>query len=147
MSAQSAYGYKGQDSLILLVEHGGYLFNTKSNRIHRQAELDIKNGNVLTGNLGNFYRRYYNNTGKVWYVNSKTRALKTLQLSTPDKLNYVDMERYHVVHDSRGIIWISTYGNGLFAYDTLTEELQHFDFQIDGFSHISSQLSAISHGR
>ena len=48
------------------------------------------------------------------------------------------MERYHIVHDSRGIIWISTYGNGLFAYNTITEELQHFDFQIDGFSHISS---------
>ena len=44
------------------------------------------------------------------------------------------MERYHIVHDSRGIIWISTYGNGLFAYNTITEELQHFDFQIDGFS-------------
>lgn len=125
-----------QDDWVIFTSNGGYLFNTKTNRIHRQAELDIKNGNVLTDNLGNFW--IYNNTGKVWYVNSKTRALKTLQLSTPDKLNYVDMERYHVVHDSRGIIWISTYGNGLFAYDTLTEELQHFDFQIDGFSHISS---------
>lgn len=30
-----------------------------------------------------------------------------------EKRNYVDRERYYVVHDSRGIIWIGTYGNGL----------------------------------
>lgn len=71
-----------QDDWVIFTSNGGYLFNTKTNRIHRQAELDIKNGNVLTDNLGNFW--IYNNTGKVWYVNSKTRALKTLQLSTPD---------------------------------------------------------------
>lgn len=89
----------------------------------------------------------HNNTGQVWYVNATTHAVKTFRLSPPDKLNYVDMERYHIVHDSRGIIWISTYGNGLFAYNTITEELQHFDFQIDGFQPHQLQLSAIHHGR
>ncbi|WP_294612177.1 two-component regulator propeller domain-containing protein [uncultured Bacteroides sp.] len=125
-----------QDDWVIFTSTGGYIFDMKTCQVSRQPELDIRNGNVLTDNLGNYW--IYNHTGKVWYVNAKTRAIKTLQLSTPDKLNYVDMERYHVVHDSRGIIWISTYGNGLFAYNTFTEELQHFDFQIDGFSHISS---------
>ncbi len=125
-----------QNDWVIFTSTGGYIFDMKTCQVSRQPELDIRNGNVLTDNLGNYW--IYNHTGKVWYVNAKTRAIKTLQLSTPDKLNYVDMERYHVVHDSRGIIWISTYGNGLFAYNTFTEELQHFDFQIDGFSHISS---------
>ena len=43
-----------------------------------------------------------------------------------DKLGFIDKERYYIVHDSRGIIWISTYGNGLFAYDPATESIQHF---------------------
>ena len=42
-----------------------------------------------------------------------------------DKLGFIDKERYYIVHDSRGIIWISTYGNGLFAYDPATESIQH----------------------
>jgi len=125
-----------QDDWVIFTSLGGYVFNTKTCQVSRQPELDIKNGNVLTDNLGNFW--VYNNTGKVWYVNAQTRAIKVFELSTPDKLNYVDMERYHIVHDTRGVIWISTYGNGLFAFDTTTEQLQHFDFKIDGFSHISS---------
>ena len=45
---------------------------------------------------------------------------------TEDKLDHIDFERYHIVHDSRGIIWISTYGNGLFAYDPIEDKLEHF---------------------
>lgn len=125
-----------QNEWVIFTNTGGYLFDMKTQRISRHPNLDIRNGNVLTDNRGDFW--IYNNTGQVWYVNATTHAVKTFRLSPPDKLNYVDMERYHIVHDSRGIIWISTYGNGLFAYNTITEELQHFDFQIDGFSHISS---------
>ena len=51
---------------------------------------------------------------------------KRFQLIPEDKLGYIDYERYHIVHDSRGIIWISTYGNGLFAYDTTEDKLEHF---------------------
>ncbi len=29
----------------------------------------------------------------------------------------------HIVHDSRDIVQISTYGNGLFAYDLATESI------------------------
>ena len=50
------------------------------------------------------------------------------------------IERYHIVHDSRGIIWISTYGNGLFAYDTTEDKLEHFLANINDQSHISSDF-------
>ena len=45
----------------------------------------------------------YKRQGQVWYVNATTHAVKTFRLSPPDKLNYVDMERYHIVHDSRAV--------------------------------------------
>ena len=57
-----------------------------------------------------------------------------------DKLSYIDFERYHIVHDSRGIIWISTYGNGLFAYDTAEDKLEHFLANINDKSHIASDF-------
>ena len=62
------------------------------------------------------------------------------QMIPADKVNYIDEERYHIVHDSRDIVWIYTYGNGLFAYDLATDELQHFESNINGFSHITSNF-------
>ena len=31
-----------------------------------------------------------------------------------------------MVRDDRGIVWISTYGNGLFTYDIQEDRLEHF---------------------
>lgn len=102
---------------------------------------EYKKGQVQIDNRGNFW--IYNHTGKVWYVNAKTRFVKSFQLIPADKVNYIDEERYHIVHDSRDIVWISTYGNGLFAYDLATDELQHFESNINGFSHITSNFCNI----
>lgn len=55
-----------------------------------------------------------------------------------EKVGYIDMERYHIVHDSRDILWISTYGNGLFTYDLRTDELRHFKADDSRSSLISS---------
>ena len=53
-------------------------------------------------------------------------------------MGYIDVERYSFIHDSRDIIWITTYGNGLFAYDLNTGDLQHFTFEVSHSSHINS---------
>ena len=127
-----------QDDWIIFTEDGGYVFNLKTHRISKDAELDIEKAQVQADNRGNFW--IYNHTGKVWYVNSRNRSVKTFQLIPTDKVNYIDEERYHIVHDSRDIVWISTYGNGLFAYDLTTDELQHFTSNINGFSHITSNF-------
>ena len=127
-----------QSDWIIFTENGSYVFNLKKHQVRRDAELDIERGQVQTDNRGNFW--ICNHTGKVWYVNAKTQAVKTFQLIPADKVNYIDEERYHIVHDSRDIVWISTYGNGLFAYDLTTDELQHFPSNINGFSHITSNF-------
>ena len=56
-----------------------------------------------------------NNTGSMWYVNTQTQEVRQFRFMDPDKMGYIDRERYNIVHDSRDIIWVSTYGNGLFA--------------------------------
>jgi signal transduction histidine kinase/ligand-binding sensor domain-containing protein/DNA-binding response OmpR family regulator len=117
---------------------GGYVFHLDSRRLERSRELDIPRGIVLTDNRGNFW--VYNHTGKVWYINAGTRLTKTFRLIPEDKVGYIDTERYHILHDSRDIIWISTYGNGLFAYDLNSGELQHFTSGTNGISHIASNF-------
>ena len=87
-------------------------------------KLNIKEGIVLSDNRDNYW--VFNHTGKIYYILSETGETKELQLIPKDKLSYIDNERYHIVHDSRGIIWISTYGNGLFAYKPSEDKLEHF---------------------
>lgn len=133
------YGsFRMKDDWMIFTEDGGYAFNLKTYRVTRSGNLDIKRGIVQKDNRGDYW--IYNRTGKLWYVTAETGAVREFQLLPTDNMKYIDEERYHVVHDSRDIIWISTYGNGLFAYDLATEELQHFTADINGFSHISSNF-------
>lgn len=127
-----------QDDWMVLTSNGTYMFDTSTFRVSRSTLLDIKEGRVQTDNRGNYW--ICNHTGKVWYVNAKTRAVKEFRLMPDDKVGYIDRERYEIVHDSRDILWISTYGNGLYTYDLRKDELQHFTSDISGFSHINSNF-------
>lgn len=128
--------FRLQDDWIILTTEGGFVFNLRSHAVSRPEKWNIKGGYVQNDNRGNYW--IYNSTGKVWYVNAQTAAIKTFQLMPNDKVHFIDKERYCIVHDSRDIIWISTYGNGLFAYDLKKDELQHFTFEVNGMNHISS---------
>lgn len=97
---------------------------------------EYKNGNVTRDNKGNAW--VHNYTGNVWYVNTSTGDIKPFQFLSSEHLGYIDVERYSIIHDSRDIIWITTYGNGLFAYDLNTGGLQHFTFEVSHSSHINS---------
>lgn len=125
-----------QGDLYIFTSVGGYVFRSKTGELTHAGELDIKDGEVQKDNRGNYW--IYNKTGKVYYINALTRTIKSFVLIPEEKLHYIDLERYRFVHDSRDIIWISTYGNGLFAYNLLTDELQHFTASMSGFSHIPS---------
>lgn len=110
---------------VIFTSQGGYIFNPSDNSLKRApAGLDIPRGEVTKDNRNNYW--IHNQTGKLHYINAETGDIKVLQLMPPEKVGFIDMERYTIVHDSRDIIWITTYGNGLFAYDLHTEQLQHF---------------------
>ncbi len=125
------------EDFYIFTRDGSFVFNALTERISPcEAPLYMKNGMVQTDNHGNFW--IYNYTGEVCYVNASSRKVKTLRLMPQEKMQYIDNERYHFVHDSRDMVWISTYGNGVFAYDLRTETLQHFAATVNGFSHIPS---------
>ncbi|WP_321426386.1 two-component regulator propeller domain-containing protein [uncultured Bacteroides sp.] len=130
-----------KDDWFIFTSEGVYTFNFNTKSLYKDTKLfneQILSGSTLTDNKGNSW--IYNRTGKVWYVNVRTKKVKSFQLIPQNKINFIDNERYHIVHDSRNIIWISTYGNGLFAYDVSKDELEHYTSNINGFSHISSDF-------
>lgn len=127
-----------KDKWQILTTTGVYIYDFGTGSVALDNHLRIKNGELIRDNRGDYW--IYNHTGRVTYVQAGTGESKEFRLIPEDKIGYIDHERYHIVHDSRGIIWISTYGNGLFAYDTAEDKLEHFVSSIGDRSHIGSDF-------
>ena len=137
-----------QHQWVMFTATGSYILDPVTGKLRRFSRLNIKNGNVTRDNKGNAW--VHNYTGNVWYVNTSTGDIKPFQFLSSEHLGYIDVERYSIIHDSRDIIWITTYGNGLFAYDLNTGGLQHFTFEVSHSSRsggiwVSSEFSGLSH--
>ena len=127
-----------KDKWVILTTTGVYTYKFATGEMAADPRLNIKKGELIRDNRGDYW--IYNHTGRLTYVLAETGESKDFQLISQDKISYIDFERYHIVHDSRGIIWISTYGNGLFAYNTAEDKLEHFVANINDQSHISSDF-------
>ena len=65
--------------------------------------------------------------GELWHINKETsQVIHLSDIYSDELLRLNGSPRYSVVTDKDGIIWISTYGNGLFAHNPQTGETTHF---------------------
>lgn len=99
-----------------------------------EGEWLIPNGRVLTDNKGRKW--IYNKTGVLRLV--RQDKLVPLILFSQQTTNYIDHERFHIVEDNHGLIWISTYGKGLFVFNQDLTQSQHFVADKLGESPIAS---------
>lgn len=127
--------------LLILTTTGVFTCDVRDGTITRGNRLlkgEPMSGTVITDNKGNDW--IYNHSGKLWYLNKEKDLSEVFTLIPEDKIGYVDYERYSIVHDSRNIIWISTYGNGLFAYHATSGEMYHFTSSVDGSSPVGADF-------
>lgn len=99
-----------------------------------EGEWLIPNGRVLTDNKGRKW--IYNKTGVLRLV--RQDKLVPLILFPQQTTNYINYERFHIVEDNHGLIWISTYGKGLFVFNQDLTQSQHFVADKLGESPIAS---------
>lgn len=99
-----------------------------------EGEWLIPNGRVLTDNKGRKW--IYNKTGVLRLV--RQDKLVPLSLFPQQTTNYIDHERFHIVEDNHGLIWISTYCKGLFVFNQDLTQSQHFVADKLGESPIAS---------
>lgn len=99
-----------------------------------EGEWLIPNGRVLTDNKGRKW--IYNKTGVLRLV--RQDKLVPLSLFPQQTTNYIDHERFHIAEDNHGLIWISTYGKGLFVFNQDLTQSQHFVADKLGESPIAS---------
>lgn len=124
------------NTLIIFTTLGVWRLNPLTDKLSKDDNLDIKNGNIT---YDNFNRPWiYNHTGNLTFYSENDKRFKTLNLIPSSIINLIDHERFHVIEDTNGLIWISTYGNGLFSYNQTNGETIHYDAYEDSNSPINS---------
>lgn len=91
-------------------------------RSHKQA-IGGK-GNQGVDNNGNRYR--ITPDGKLVWTNRTTGETVSFDVLENIMIGYAANLRHTVIIDRRGLLWVSVYGNGVFAYDRKSHRLRHF---------------------
>lgn len=120
---------------ILFTNRRSFSIDVRTGKVVEcEGEWLIPNGRVLTDNKGRKW--IYNKTGVLRLV--RQDKLVPLILFPQQTTNYIDHERFHIVEDNHGLIWISTYGKGLFVFNQNLTQSQHFVADRLGESPIAS---------
>lgn len=160
-SFRKIYSEKIKDSFFYIVRltDNELLISTKSsglitlNTITRTFEKPKWTvDNQLTGNIEFLIDKnqgvwVFNHSGIMWYYNPVSKRVKKMQLMPSDIVNVIDLERYVVFIDSKNLIWITTYGNGIFCYNPQTDELTNYKFNPGRNSPASDYLLSITEDR
>ena len=102
-----------------------YIFDLRSHRLSRaEGILNVPRGEVFTDESGDFW--VHNNSGCLVFVAHDSPQVETIDIFPERMSHLLDMERIAVSRDHKGRAWISTNGNGLFAYDPATRQLKHY---------------------
>lgn len=128
-----------ESSVLFSTDQSLYLFDTQTLLTQRAeglfGEKSMNNLSFKTDNANNLW--LYDDKGVVWLYKRDGNS-KRIQLIQDDAELLSREPRYSFLKDSRGIFWISTYGNGLFMYDPKTESLEHISTSLNQLNTISS---------
>lgn len=126
-----------EDSWVILTTQGGYVFKPSSQSLIQDANFDISYGRAIHDKKNNLW--LYDNKGLVRYINTDTHLVKEFKVAID--IGVTD-EWCHAIQDSRGLIWIATFGNGLYIYDPVTDITTHYLNQKDGLNRMNSNSLA-----
>lgn len=104
-----------KDDWWLFTTKGSYRFHLSTRQVRLDNPINIPNARFVRDNQGDFY--VFNQTGVLHYFQKETGICKILSLIDAAQMMPAAEERYEVIQDNRGLIWISTFGYGLFVYN------------------------------
>jgi ligand-binding sensor domain-containing protein len=113
--------------ILIATKNTVYAFDSHTMHIssaeHFFEGKKLQSARFISDNKGNVW--LYNASGVLW-KHDEDNTFKPLRLISSEILAISQRERYHIYHDSHDIIWISTFGNGLFAFDSDGKQISHF---------------------
>ncbi|MDR1456349.1 MAG: response regulator [Tannerella sp.] len=123
--------------LIVLKSDGVRVFDTGKPEILSKLSGEPKGNTVLIkGSKGNLF--LLNQNRIILYFDPSIHALRHIRLEPDDKSTTIDAE--HFFTDSKGTVWIGTYGNGLYRFDPNTCFTDHYINKADKNSLASNYL-------
>lgn len=128
-----------QEQCVIFTSSNSFLFNIRTGQISKApACFQIPNGIVSKDNHHHYWIQ--NGTGNLQYVHAESGETQVFSLIPKEKRSLLSREQYHILHDSRNLIWITTYGNGVFVYNPANRELQQFTANDGRFSCLTSNF-------
>lgn len=128
-----------QEQCIIFTSSESFLFNMRTGQTSKApSHYHVPNGIVTKDNHHNYWVQ--NGSGNLQYIHAESGETKIFTLIPQEKHSLLSREQYHVLHDSRNLIWITTYGNGVFVYNPITQELRQFTANGNRFSCLASNF-------
>lgn len=119
------------DKIYITTTGATYEYELKTRRLSLSEHIRLTNGQLKIDNRGN--RILYMPNGDMWYFGTPQPI--HLQDVYSDMLLQLNSEpRFEFITDSKGTIWVSTSGNGIYSYQPQTQESKHFRTTQDSFS-------------
>ncbi|MDH6343516.1 signal transduction histidine kinase/ligand-binding sensor domain-containing protein/DNA-binding response OmpR family regulator [Parabacteroides sp. PFB2-12] len=125
------------DSWVILTSLQGHVFHLSEEKTVPNDLFQIAQGRKTSDKQGNIC--VYDTQGLVRYINIETGQKKDFHIPIGDR---VTDQWCKIMLDSRGWLWIATFGCGLYVYNPEADEIRHFTYQIDGLNHICSNSLA-----
>lgn len=117
--------------LFIFTQDNVIIFNIRTSTFSISQECDVKGGRIQKTTAN--YTLVANKGTTLWIIDNEANIQK---LNIVDEI-HVGTEKsriYTAAEDKDGLLYIATYGNGLFIYNPKTQEiLEHFTTQKDGF--------------
>ena len=135
-----------EDGTLIVATKGlTYSYDIRQHRMDVHPVISIKDARIVKDNRHN--NVVFDHIGEhIWYITpQKTYYLMDIYGEQLTRQN--SGGRFQFIYGKDGVIWISTYGNGLYAYQTQTGEIRHYRYH-DGRNAIinSDYLLAIAEG-
>ncbi|NDV65348.1 two-component regulator propeller domain-containing protein [Bacteroides sp. 224] len=108
-----------ENTILIAGKESTHIFNAVSGKISSAKGFfdnkELAGSHIHIDNKGNCW--VYNRTGNLWRYRKEQQVFECLNVIPRSILSIIDLERFGIFCDSRGITWITTYGNGLFILD------------------------------
>ncbi len=123
--------YDDHSILISTKSNGLFIYNIGTGKYSNNVK-PFKNKYASTPNIIRDSKNaiwIHDQSGKVEYLSPDKKVYRDYELVRPKIANVIDDCRYNFFIDSKGIYWITTYGNGLYRFDADKDKLTNYQYK------------------
>lgn len=125
--------FSWKQNWAIITSSGGYLFNLESEDFSKPESINFPDGRIATKENG--YIWLYDRKGVIRYINTNNGDFADINIPY---MKWGKNPWCRVVVDSHGLVWIATFGDGLYIYNRSSKKLKHINYRIGHKNYISS---------